>query len=105
MIKLTENAAAIMNVTLSRAEQAEGFRIAVEAGGCAGYKYLVGLESVQGEGDAVIETNGVKVFVDANSQAHINGMTIDFVTGPETSGFVFDNPNAHQNCTCGKSFG
>ncbi|PDT25734.1 iron-sulfur cluster assembly accessory protein, partial [Rhizobium sp. L9] len=50
MIKLTENAAAIMNVTLSRAEQAEGFRIAVEAGGCAGYKYLVGLESVQGQG-------------------------------------------------------
>ncbi|AGS25413.1 HesB/IscA family protein [Rhizobium etli] len=104
MITLTENAAAVMNVTLSRAKQ-EGFRIAVEPGGCAGYKYLVGLESAQRQGDTVIETDGVKVFVDATSLPHVNGMTIDFVMGPESSGFVFDNPNAQEKCTCGKSFG
>ncbi|WP_105375008.1 HesB/IscA family protein [Neorhizobium huautlense] len=104
MITLTENAASVMNVTLSRAKQAEGFRIAVEAGGSADYKYLVGLESAQRPGDAVIETDGVKVFVDASSLPRVNGMTIDFGRSPEASDFVFDNPNAQEKCTCGKSF-
>ncbi len=31
-------------------------------------------------------------------------MTVDFVTGLESSGFVFDNPNAASKCSCGKSF-
>ncbi|TCU32840.1 iron-sulfur cluster assembly accessory protein [Rhizobium azibense] len=106
MITLTENAVAVMNAALSRtAEPVQGFRIMVEAGGCAGFKYLVGLESFPREGDAVIETDGVKVFVDVGSQPHVAGMTIDFVTNLESSGFVFDNPNAGEKCACGKSFG
>ncbi|CCM80315.1 MULTISPECIES: HesB/IscA family protein [Rhizobium] len=106
MITLTENAVTVMNSALSQAaEQVKGFRIMVEAGGCAGFKYVVGLESSAREGDAVVETDGVKVFVDLGSQRHVAGMTIDFVTGLESSGFVFDNPNAREKCACGKSFG
>ncbi|PTE06408.1 MULTISPECIES: HesB/IscA family protein [Mesorhizobium] len=106
MITLTENAVAAVKAALSRADEpAEGFRIKVEAGGCAGLKYLMGLESVSREGDAIMETDGFKVFVDANSQPHLAGMTVDFVTDLESSGFVFDNPNARDKCACGKSFG
>ncbi|WP_018240546.1 iron-sulfur cluster assembly accessory protein [Ensifer sp. BR816] len=106
MITLTENAVAIMKAALSRAaEPMEGFRIMVQTGGCAGFKYLMGLESLPREGDAVIEADGVKVFVDIGSQRQVDGMTVDFVTGAESSGFVFDNPNARENCACGKSFG
>ncbi|WP_027038799.1 HesB/IscA family protein [Mesorhizobium ciceri] len=106
MITLTENAVAAVKDALSRADEpAEGFRIMVEAGGCAGLKYLMGLERVSREGDAVIETGGVKVFVDATSQPHLAGMTVDFVTDLDSSGFVFDNPNARHKCACGKSFG
>ncbi|RDJ01947.1 HesB/IscA family protein [Rhizobium grahamii] len=106
MITLTENALTVMNSALSQAAaQVEGFRIMVETGGGAGFKYVVGLESSAREGDAVVETDGVKVFVDLGSQLHVAGMTIDFVTGLESSGFVFDNPNAGERCACGKSFG
>ncbi|WEJ08539.1 iron-sulfur cluster assembly accessory protein [Sinorhizobium prairiense] len=106
MITLTENAVAIMKAALSRAaEPAEGFRIMVQAGGCAGFKYLMGLESMPREDDTVIEADGVKVFVDAGSQPQVDGMIVDFVTGVESSGFVFDNPNAREKCACGKSFG
>ncbi|NKN34784.1 iron-sulfur cluster assembly accessory protein [Agrobacterium sp. a22-2] len=106
MINLTENAVSAVKTALSRAaEPAEGLRIMVEAGGCAGLKYMMGLESVIRDGDAVIETDGVKVYVDAGSQQHVAGMTVDFVTGLESSGFVFNNPNAAEKCACGKSFG
>ncbi|CAN7243969.1 HesB/IscA family protein [Mesorhizobium caraganae] len=106
MITLTESAVAAVKAALSRVDEpAEGFRIMVEAGGCAGLKYLMGLENVWREGDAVMETDGVKVFVDASSQPHLAGTTVDFVTGLKSSGFVFDNPNARDKCACGKSFG
>ncbi|MEI9424247.1 iron-sulfur cluster assembly accessory protein [Mesorhizobium sp. Cs1299R1N1] len=105
MITLTENAVAAVRTALTQAgEPAEGLRIQVEGGGCAGLKYLMGLETLSQEGDAVIETDGVKVFVDVSSQPHVAGMRVDFVTSLEGSGFVFDNPNALEKCACGKSF-
>lgn len=105
MIQLTENAVAAVKTALSRAPQpASGLRIMVQTGGCAGFKYLMGLESTSREGDVVIDQDGVMLFVDEGSQAHVSGMTVDFVTGLESSGFVFDNPNASSKCSCGKSF-
>ncbi|AVA24148.1 iron-sulfur cluster assembly accessory protein [Rhizobium sp. NXC24] len=105
MITLTENAVAAVKIALSRADEpAEGLRIAVETGGCAGLKYMMGPESGPREGDAIIETGGITLFVDLGSQPHVNGMTVDFVTRLESSGFVFDNPNAAEMCACGKSF-
>ncbi|MGX5804173.1 iron-sulfur cluster assembly accessory protein [Bradyrhizobium sp. Arg314] len=106
MITLTENAVAAVRSALSQAGgPAEGLRIKVEGGGCAGLKYLMGLESGAREGDAVIDADGIRVFVDVSSQPHVAGMTVDFVSSFESSGFVFDNPNAREKCACGKSFG
>lgn len=106
MIQLTENAVAAVKTALSRATTpVEGLRIMVEAGGCAGFKYMMGLEGTARDGDVVVDQGGVKLFVDANSQPLVGGMTVDFVTGLENSGFVFDNPNATSKCSCGKSFG
>ncbi|MGD0564009.1 MAG: iron-sulfur cluster assembly accessory protein [Roseiarcus sp.] len=105
MIQLTDNAVSAVKTALSRSTQpAEGLRIMVQAGGCAGLKYMMGLEAATRAGDAVIRQDGVTLFVDKESQAHIAGMTVDFVTGLEASGFVFDNPNAASKCSCGKSF-
>jgi iron-sulfur cluster assembly protein len=106
MIALTAQAAEAVKSALSRAaEPARGLRIMVDAGGCAGFKYMMGLETDAKDGDAVIETHGVTLFVDEKSQGLVGGMTVDFVSGLESSGFVFENPNAAQKCACGKSFG
>ena len=75
------------------------------AGGCAGFKYMMGLETTSRSGDIVIEQEGVKLFIDDKSQPLVSGMRIDFVTSLENSGFVFENPNAASKCACGKSFG
>jgi iron-sulfur cluster assembly accessory protein len=106
MIQLTENAVSAVRTAMGRATtDVAGLRIMVEAGGCAGFKYMMGLESAPREGDAVIETDGVSVYIDEGSQTLVNGMIVDFVTSLESSGFVFDNPNAGNKCACGKSFG
>jgi iron-sulfur cluster assembly accessory protein len=105
MIQLTDNAVAAVKTALARAEgPAEGLRIMVETGGCAGFKYMMGLETRARADDAVVQQDGVTLFVDAGSQPHLTGMTVDFVTGLDRSGFVFDNPNAASKCSCGKSF-
>ncbi len=105
MIQLTDNAVAAVKTALSRALQpAEGLRIMVQTGGCAGFKYMMGLEATTCEGDVVVQQDGVTLFIDKDSQPHLAGMTVDFVTGLERSGFVFDNPNAASKCSCGKSF-
>ncbi len=106
MITLTPNAVSAVKTALSNAATpAAGLRIMVETGGCAGFKYMMGLERQEREGDAVVESDGVKIFIDDLSQSHVIGMTVDFVTALENSGFVFDNPNAASKCACGKSFG
>ncbi len=112
MIRLTDNAVAAIKSALSRASErtvatapsAEGLRIMVQTGGCAGFKYLMGLEAATRDGDEVVRQDGVALFIDRESQPHLTGMTVDFVTGLESSGFVFDNPNASSKCSCGKSF-
>ncbi len=112
MIRLTDNAVAAIRTALSRAAErtvanapsAEGLRIMVETGGCAGFKYMMGLEAQTRDGDEVVRQDGVTLFIDRESQPHLIGMTVDFVSGLESSGFVFDNPNASSKCSCGKSF-
>ncbi|RBP03484.1 iron-sulfur cluster assembly accessory protein [Roseiarcus fermentans] len=112
MIHLTDNAVAAIKTALSRASEnaapdapsAEGLRIMVQTGGCAGFKYMMGLEARTRDGDEVVHQDGVVLFIDGESQAHLAGMTVDFVAGLESSGFVFDNPNAASKCSCGKSF-
>ena len=56
------------------------------------------------EDDMVAEVNGVRVFVDGFSAQYLTGVTIDYVTSMQGSGFTFSNPNATGGCGCGSSF-
>lgn len=103
MINLTDNALNAVRGVISKSG-ASGLRITVESGGCAGFKYIMGLANETNSDDTVIERDGVKLFVDNDSQKYLAGTTIDFVLAQEGSGFTFDNPNAQASCSCGKSF-
>ncbi len=105
MISLTPDALAAAKTILSTAKTpAEGLRIQVEAGGCSGFQYKMELETEARAGDEVVETEGVKIFIDDISADHLRGMKVDFVSSLERSGFVYENPNASAQCGCGKSF-
>jgi iron-sulfur cluster assembly protein len=106
MIVLTTEAASAVKTAMVRAGKIDaGLRIMVEAGGCAGFKYMMGLVNEAEPDDTVIERNGVRVFVDMKSHDLLAGTTIDYVVALEGSGFTFENPNATSSCSCGKSFG
>ena len=87
MITLTDSAVnAVKSAISTSGQQTAGLRIMVEAGGCAGFKYMMGIAEEAKPDDTVIERDGVKVFVDNTSHEHLAGTTIDFVVALEGSG-------------------
>jgi iron-sulfur cluster assembly accessory protein len=81
-----------------------GLRVSVLPGGCSGFKYSLNIEERPLDDDLVSEINGVRVFVDGFSAQYLAGVTIDYVSSMQGSGFTFNNPNATGGCGCGSSF-
>ena len=81
-----------------------GLRFGVVKTGCSGWGYLADLARDQRPGDTVFEDAGVRVFVDPDSLALVDGTRIDFVKQGLTEQFVFENPNVTAECGCGESF-
>lgn len=107
MVMLTDEAVAAVHRAVATAPAHEavcGMRVMVEWGGCAGLKYMLGMESDALDDDVVYEFGCVKLFVDAESHPMLAGTRIDFVDDVQGCGFVFDNPNARTLCHCGQSF-
>jgi iron-sulfur cluster assembly accessory protein len=84
--------------------EAAGLRVAVLPGGCSGFKYSLNIEDQAAGDDVVIESAGVRLFVDEFSAPYLNGTVIDFKSNFQESGFAFENPNASGGCGCGSSF-
>ncbi len=84
--------------------ESAGLRVSVLPGGCSGFKYSLNIEERPLDDDLVQEINGVRVFVDGFSAQYLAGVTIDYVTSMQGSGFTFSNPNATGGCGCGSSF-
>jgi iron-sulfur cluster assembly accessory protein len=105
MITLT-NLAASQLQTLFQQETAtgHGLRIFVQGGGCAGLQYGMAFEDTAREGDTVVETRGIRLFVDPFSARHLEGACIDYQDSAMGAGFRVDNPNATVACACGLSF-
>jgi len=81
-----------------------GLRVSVLPGGCSGFKYSLNIEERALEDDMTFEINGVRILVDGFSAQYLNGVTIDYVSSMQGSGFTFTNPNATGGCGCGSSF-
>src|ERR1043166_9773429 len=82
-----------------------GRRVSVQPGGCSGFKYGLLIEDEAAEDDFVVDQqDGWRVFIDPFSAQYLNGVTIDYVTSMQGSGFTFKNPNATGGCGCGSSF-
>ncbi|HJU74938.1 MAG TPA: iron-sulfur cluster insertion protein ErpA [Gemmatimonadaceae bacterium] len=81
-----------------------GLRVSVQPGGCSGFKYGLLIEDAPAEDDFVLAQEGVQLFIDPFSAQYLNGVTIDYVSSMQGSGFTFKNPNATGGCGCGSSF-
>jgi iron-sulfur cluster assembly protein len=108
-VTLTESAAQEVLRARSEAGYPETMllRVGVAGGGCSGFQYSLGFdeaEAVDPKTFHVSEQHGVKVAVDKKSALYLDGTTIDYYSGLDRRGFVFNNPNAVKSCGCGSSF-
>ena len=105
MITVTDEAAEKIRVLLQREDApARGLRVAVRGGGCSGFQYKLEFEEEAGDMDQVIESNGVRIFVDPKSSLYLNGVILRYDDGLMGAGFQVENPNARTTCGCGESF-
>lgn len=107
VLTLTDQAVAEVHKFLAAEDvprETAGLRVAVLPGGCSGFKYSLNIEDASADDDIVASVNGVPVFIDGFSAQYLNGITIDYVTAMQGSGFTFNNPNSSGGCGCGSSF-
>jgi len=101
-------------VTLTPAAQVEvrrlieqegkaGLRLGIKGGGCSGLSYKLEFTDEE-EGDTIVDYDGFKLFLDRKSTIYLSGITLDFQSGLDGRGFVFENPQASNTCGCGESF-
>jgi len=80
-----------------------GLRIGVDGGGCSGLNYVLGFDQKK-DGDSEFFIDGIRVFMNQAHGMYLAGMQIDFQSGLNARGFIFNNPNAESTCGCGTSF-
>ena len=81
-----------------------GFRLVVSPGGCSGLNAEFSVESAPFDGDAVLEWNGVNLYLPVESRLLLEGATVDFADTPTQTGLVFHQPNGPA-CSCSSSAG
>lgn len=96
MITVTESAKTkILELIGSQGREGLMLRAAVAGRGPDGFQYRLGFvgDEERRADDQVIDGGGFKVLVDAQSAPNLAGAAIDFVDGPQGSGFKIENPN------------
>ncbi len=73
-------------------DASSGFRLAVSPGGYSGLAADISIKREPVTGDAVVEQNGVKLFLPAESRILLEGVTIDFADTATQTGLVFHDP-------------
>ena len=105
----------VMTVTPTAAERVKalidgrgkptvGVRIGVRSKGCSGLSYTLEFADKQEPLDEVIDTQGIKLLIDAKASLFLIGTEMDYEEEKLKSGFVFKNPNEKGSCGCGESF-
>jgi iron-sulfur cluster assembly protein len=104
-VALTENAAKHISSMLQKRGSGIGLRLGTRKAGCSGFAYQVEYADAVGDNDTVFESHGVKVLVDRDSLAQLDGIEVDYLKNNALNeGFEFRNPNVKDTCGCGESF-
>jgi len=82
---------------------AEGIRVSIKKGGCAGMEYAIDLVTAANPKDDLVEHQGAKVWVAPEAVLYLLGTRMDFEVTTLRSGFTFSNPNQTSACGCGES--
>ena len=102
-ISLTESAAERVRNYLDNRGSGIGLRVGVKKTGCNGFAYVINYAEKIDAADVVFEDFGIKVFVDKDSLALIDGTVVDFVKEVQVMASPLCPPNRptpEQACRC-----
>lgn len=103
-ITLTQNAADHIGRYLDKRGKGVGLRLGVRTSGCSGMAYKLEYVDEPAADDLVFESCGIKVYVDPDSMAYLDGTQLDYTRDGLNEAFKFSNPNEKATCGCGESF-
>ena len=103
ILTATDAAKTRLSELMENADSADGIRIGVKNGGCAGMEYTVDLTEGGEKGDDVVTFDVGKVYIDSKAILFLLGTEVDFEVTKFRTGFVFNNPNQTSACGCGES--
>lgn len=107
MVEITEAALKAIRESIeaeNKSVESAYLRVSVKGGGCSGLMYNLSIDDHAADDDTIVEREDVRIVVDKKSKLFLHGLTLDFTTGLNGKGFVFNNPNATGTCGCGESF-
>ena len=105
---ITDKAKTQMEGLLSKNPGKYAVSLAVQGGGCAGFKYdwgFVDSKDKVGADDITEDWGTGRFVVDDASMLYIAGTKIDWKEEVFGSQFEIVNPNSSSSCGCGESFG
>ena len=85
---------------ITKSDEKKYFRIAVQGGGCSGFKYNFSFDDKIEKDDILFD----KTVIDRQSLDIIAGSVIDFNKEMIGETFSIKNPKASASCGCGLSF-
>jgi Fe/S biogenesis protein NfuA len=93
-VNLTPAAHQQLEAVLNRQAQAAALRILVKNPGAGAPQYDMALEPANTlrPGDTLVEVDGVRILVDAQSMPSVDGATVDFRDDPLQPGFIVQPP-------------
>ena len=103
LINITDSALNEVRRLLLSEDPDYGLRLGIKGGGCSGLSYILEFTEFR-DGDTVLDYQGVSVYLNKKSTIYLGGITLDFQSGLQGKGFVFQNPMAANTCGCGESF-
>lgn len=103
-ITLTPAAVDHVRRYLSNDAGAIGLRVGVKRTGCSGWGYVTDIARERRDDDTEFGQDGLRILVDADSLALIDGTEVDYRREGLNWQFAFRNPKAAAECGCGESF-
>ena len=85
---------------ITKSDKEKYFRIAVQGGGCSGFKYIFSFDSKVEKDDIIFD----RAIIDKQSLDIIAGSIVDFKKEMIGESFSIKNPKASASCGCGLSF-
>lgn len=105
LFTLTPDAAERIKEMLdARGKPSLGIRVGIRTRGCSGLAYTLEYADEERDQDEVVESQGVKIFIDPKAVLFVVGTTMEYKDEKVAKGFVFTNPNEKGRCGCGESF-